>query len=37
MAKESGIRISFSEENNQQGAKIKVIGVGGGDATPSTA
>src|SRR5260370_5572364 len=27
--KEAGIRISFSEEN-QQGAKIKVIGVGGG-------
>src|SRR5579862_9697420 len=30
MAKDSGIRISFSEENQQQGAKIKVIGVGGG-------
>ena len=30
MAKDSGIRISFSEENNLQGAKIKVIGVGGG-------
>jgi len=29
MAKDAGIRISFSEEN-QQGAKIKVIGVGGG-------
>ncbi len=29
MAKEAGIRISFSEEANQ-GAKIKVIGVGGG-------
>ena len=28
-AKDTGIRISFSEEN-QQGAKIKVIGVGGG-------
>jgi cell division protein FtsZ len=28
-AKDAGIRISFSEEN-QQGAKIKVIGVGGG-------
>jgi len=28
-AKDSGIRISFSEEH-QQGAKIKVIGVGGG-------
>jgi cell division protein FtsZ len=27
--KDAGIRISFSEEN-QQGAKIKVIGVGGG-------
>src|SRR6202161_2223046 len=27
--KESALRISFSEEN-QQGAKIKVIGVGGG-------
>jgi cell division protein FtsZ len=27
--KETGIRLSFSEEN-QQGAKIKVIGVGGG-------
>ena len=30
MAKDAGIRISFSEENLQQGAKIKVIGVGGG-------
>jgi cell division protein FtsZ len=30
MAKDAGIRISFSEENQQQGAKIKVIGVGGG-------
>ena len=29
MAKETGIRLSFSEEN-QQGARIKVIGVGGG-------
>jgi cell division protein FtsZ len=29
MAKDAGIRISFSEENHQ-GAKIKVIGVGGG-------
>jgi cell division protein FtsZ len=29
MAKDAGIRISFSEEN-QNGAKIKVIGVGGG-------
>src|ERR1700692_4937341 len=29
MAKDAGIRISFSEDN-QQGAKIKVIGVGGG-------
>ena len=29
MAKDAGIRISFSEEVNQ-GAKIKVIGVGGG-------
>src|SRR3984957_10917756 len=29
MAKEAGIRISFSEEINQ-GAQIKVIGVGGG-------
>ena len=29
MAKDAGIRISFSEET-QQGAKIKVIGVGGG-------
>jgi cell division protein FtsZ len=28
-AKDAGIRISFSDEN-QQGAKIKVIGVGGG-------
>ena len=28
-AKDAGIRISFSEEN-QQGAKIKVMGVGGG-------
>jgi cell division protein FtsZ len=28
-AKDAGIRMSFSEEN-QQGAKIKVIGVGGG-------
>ncbi len=28
-AKDTGIRLSFSEEN-QQGAKIKVIGVGGG-------
>ena len=28
--KDAGIRISFSEENNNQGAKIKVIGVGGG-------
>jgi cell division protein FtsZ len=28
-AKETGIRLSFSEEN-QQGARIKVIGVGGG-------
>jgi cell division protein FtsZ len=28
-AKETGIRMSFSEDN-QQGAKIKVIGVGGG-------
>ena len=28
-AKDAGIRISFSEEN-QQGANIKVIGVGGG-------
>ncbi|MBZ5696960.1 MAG: cell division protein FtsZ [Acidobacteriia bacterium] len=28
-AKDAGIRISFSEEN-KQGAKIKVIGVGGG-------
>src|SRR5580658_5955702 len=28
-AKDSGIRISFSEENHD-GAKIKVIGVGGG-------
>ncbi len=28
-AKDAGIRISYSEEN-QQGAKIKVIGVGGG-------
>jgi cell division protein FtsZ len=30
MAKDAGIRISFSEEIQQQGAKIKVIGVGGG-------
>ena len=30
MAKDAGIRISFSEESNLQGAKIKVIGVGGG-------
>ena len=30
MAKDAGIRISFSEENVHQGAKIKVIGVGGG-------
>src|SRR6476646_9767098 len=30
MAKDAGIRISFSEEVQQQGAKIKVIGVGGG-------
>src|SRR6202007_1889285 len=29
MAKDAGIRISFSEET-QNGAKIKVIGVGGG-------
>ncbi len=29
MAKDAGIRISFSEENHS-GAKIKVIGVGGG-------
>ena len=28
-AKDAGIRLSFSEEN-QHGAKIKVIGVGGG-------
>ena len=28
-AKDAGIRISFSEESHQ-GAKIKVIGVGGG-------
>ena len=30
MAKDAGIRISFSDENSLQGAKIKVIGVGGG-------
>ena len=30
MAKDAGIRISFSEESQHQGAKIKVIGVGGG-------
>ena len=29
-AKESGIRVSFSNEEIQNGAKIKVIGVGGG-------
>jgi len=28
--KESGIRISFTEEQQQHGARIKVIGVGGG-------
>ena len=28
--KESGIRVSFSNEETQNGAKIKVIGVGGG-------
>jgi len=28
--KDAGLRISFTEENQQQGAKIKVIGVGGG-------
>ena len=29
-SKESGIRVSFSNEETQNGAKIKVIGVGGG-------
>src|SRR6202007_1955819 len=29
-AKDAGIRISFSNEDTLQGAKIKVIGVGGG-------
>jgi cell division protein FtsZ len=29
-AKESGIRVSFSNEETQNGARIKVIGVGGG-------
>jgi cell division protein FtsZ len=28
--KESGIRVSFSNEESQNGARIKVIGVGGG-------